>query len=136
MSADAVNAAFEALGAVAIGLSIRRLAKDKTVSGVSPWMVAFFFSWGIWNLHFYGPATGNWLSWRAGWLVAAANLVYVLQLLWYKSFPGGLTIDRLMEAMLAQVEITGQVGIDTSSVRSQFADAVARQRERRKEILS
>ena len=51
---DAINGAFEVLGAVAIFAHVARLWKDKAVAGVSIPATVLFATWGIWNLYFCG----------------------------------------------------------------------------------
>ena len=53
MRPDLVVAFFETGAALLILLSIKRLAKDRLVRGVSPWPVSFFGAWGWWNLYWY-----------------------------------------------------------------------------------
>lgn len=85
---DLTNGAFEFFGALAITLSIRQVLKDKLVKGVSWAHIAFFASWGIWNLYYY-PSLGQWASFGAGALVCAVNLIWLALLLYYRRYPGG-----------------------------------------------
>lgn len=80
--ADLVNATFEFGGSLAIGASILRLAHDKQVKGVSWYMIAFFTSWGAWNIYYY-PHLGQTASFVAGLGVLATNLIYLSMLLYY-----------------------------------------------------
>lgn len=82
MWADAVNACFEALAGLFIGLSVLRLHRDKLVRGVSPVAVGFFALWGCWNLYYY-PSLGQWSSFAGGVLVVIANTVWVAQIVYY-----------------------------------------------------
>lgn len=77
---DLVNGLFELIGGVLLCLNVRRLARDRGVSGVSVWPVLFFTSWGCWNLLFY-PSLGCWWSFAGGLLVVAANAAWLI-LLW------------------------------------------------------
>ena len=50
---DAINAAFEAGGAIFLCLNVRRLLKDRSVKGVSLWASAYWFGWSLFNVYFY-----------------------------------------------------------------------------------
>ncbi|HQL76450.1 MAG TPA: hypothetical protein PLD58_25025 [Phycisphaerae bacterium] len=76
---DLVNGLFEMIGGVLLCLNVRRLARDRSVQGVSVWPVLFFTSWGCWNLLFY-PALGCWWSFAGGLLVVAANVAWLILL--------------------------------------------------------
>ncbi len=79
---DLVNGAFELLGSAFILLSVRKLYQDKLVRGVH-WMgVAFFASWGYWNLYFY-PYLDQWVSFAGGLAIVAANTVWLGQMVYY-----------------------------------------------------
>ena len=73
---DVVNATFEVGGAFAISASIVKLLHDREVKGVSWYMIAFFTSWGAWNV-FYYPHLGQLWSFYAGIAVLATNVVYL-----------------------------------------------------------
>ena len=79
---DLINATFEFGGSLAITASILRLLKDKEVKGISWHMIAFFTSWGAWNV-FYYPHLGQTLSFLAGILVLTTNVVYLSLLIHY-----------------------------------------------------
>lgn len=79
---DLVNAIFESLAGFFILASCRRLYIDKRVRGVSWLQVAFFTSWGIWNLVYY-PSLGQWLSFAGGVVLAATNLLYLSMMIYY-----------------------------------------------------
>jgi hypothetical protein len=79
---DLINGIFECSGGFFIALSIRRLHRDKKVRGVAWQPVAFFTTWGLWNLYFY-PALDQWLSFAGGVLLVATNAVWLLQMLYY-----------------------------------------------------
>lgn len=85
---DIINAAFEVLGGAFIALSIMKLAKDKTVAGVSWAHAAFFASWGFWNLYYY-PSLGQMWSFYGGLGVVLANTTWLAQLIYYTWRPGG-----------------------------------------------
>lgn len=79
---DHINALFEFGGACAIALSVRRIARDKTIKGMHWAPIAFFTSWGIFNI-FYYPAIDQIWSFRAGMLVTMVNLVYLSAIVRY-----------------------------------------------------
>ena len=76
--ADAGNALFEMVGAVAVWLNVRALLKSRKVRGVDWRTWVFFSSWGWWNVFYYGPHLGQWLSWWAGLVLVAANTTWVV----------------------------------------------------------
>ncbi len=82
MSIDLINGIFESLGALFIMLSVFKLGREKLVRGVSYWHISFFMMWGFWNL-FYYPSLFQWYSVTGGAFLVAANIVYVVQLLYY-----------------------------------------------------
>lgn len=75
MTADLLNATFEAVGAAFLAADCRALARDKCLRGVFWPGRVFFASWGLWNVVYY-PAIGQWLSFTAGLLVLAVNAVW------------------------------------------------------------
>lgn len=79
---DATNAFFELVGALLMVLNIRAVLRDKMVRGVNWLVIAFFASWGFWNL-FYYPHLGQWLSFAAGVLLVTGNTVYAALLVYY-----------------------------------------------------
>lgn len=80
--ADTVNGTFEVLGACFVALNVRRLYRDKVVRGIHWLSIAFFTSWGFWNLYFY-PAVGQWLSFYGGLGVVVANTCWLTLLVYY-----------------------------------------------------
>ena len=79
---DLINGSYEALGGFMIAFSIVRLHRDKIVRGVSWVPVAFYASWGYWNL-FYYPHLGQWVSFFGGVGVVAVNTVWLTQMIYY-----------------------------------------------------
>ncbi len=75
--ADAGNAAFESAGAILMWRNVLQLRRDKQVRGVYWPAWAFFAVWGMWNVFYYGPALGQWLSWWAGLALVSGNLTWV-----------------------------------------------------------
>lgn len=79
MTPDMINGLFECIGGVLLLANIRRLWRDRRVSGVSVLPVIFWTAWGLWNLFFY-PAVGCWWSFSGGVLVAVANASWLILL--------------------------------------------------------
>lgn len=77
MTADIINASFEALAGIMVANHCRVLLRDRTVRGVSLLAVLFFAAWGAWNLYYY-PALGQSLSGACALIVTVANTVYLL----------------------------------------------------------
>jgi hypothetical protein len=71
-----MNACFEMGGALVLLLNLRRLVRDKCVSGVSLLPTAFFTAWGLFNQYFYGRLHQSW-SLRAGVVVCVVNLAWL-----------------------------------------------------------
>lgn len=79
---DIINASFEAYGAWCAYRNIRALLRDKVVKGISVGSIAFFTSWGFWNLYYY-PSLGQWFSFTSGAALAAGNLIWVVLACYY-----------------------------------------------------
>jgi hypothetical protein len=69
---DQVNAFFEGGGACLQLLNCRQLLRDRVVRGAHWLPLAFWTSWGCWNL-FYYPSIGQSWSFVAGTLVFLVN---------------------------------------------------------------
>ena len=79
---DLLNAFFEFAGAITVWHNVRVLLRDRKVRGVSLASIAFFTSWGFWNLYYY-PSLGQMWSTAAGVFLCAGNLTWiVLALRW------------------------------------------------------
>lgn len=74
---DAINAAFELVGAVLAWKNFSRLLRDREVKGVYWPATAFWSVWGLWNLYYY-PSLGQWLSTCAGAVLVAGNVAWVV----------------------------------------------------------
>lgn len=85
---DIINGAFETLGGAFIALSVVKLHREKLVHGVSWLHVAFFSTWGYWNLYFY-PHLDQWLSFAGGAILVAVNTTWLAQIVYYNRWPGG-----------------------------------------------
>ena len=73
---DAINACFEAVGAVSSWLNVRAYLRDRDVKGVV-WSMSFFWVlWGGWNLILY-PSLDLYLSYYAGVVLFLGNLVWL-----------------------------------------------------------
>jgi hypothetical protein len=73
---DIINAMFEMGGVFAISASILKLLRDREIRGYSWYTLAFFTSWGVWNV-FYYPHLGQMWSFYAGIAVLLTNVVYL-----------------------------------------------------------
>lgn len=80
MTPDAINAAFELVGAGMIWRNVHRVREDGAVRGVSWLVVSFWSVWGVWNLIYY-PILGQWLSVAAGAVLVLANTTWVVLML-------------------------------------------------------
>jgi len=79
---DLVNGVYEFMGAPFILMSILQLHKDKKVKGVSWIHVAFFSSWGYWNLYYY-PHLNQWCSFLGGLFLVLTNTFWLGQIVYY-----------------------------------------------------
>ena len=79
---DAMNGMFELLGAPFIFLSVIKLYKEKVVRGVSWYAVAFFASWGYWNLFYYFHLH-QYCSWIGGMFIVIVNTTWLIQMAYY-----------------------------------------------------
>ena len=82
MNADAINGAYELIGGCFLLHSCFRLLKDKEVKGVSIPSIAFFTSWGFWNLYYY-PTLNQWMSFCGGILIVTANTWWLCMAMYY-----------------------------------------------------
>jgi hypothetical protein len=79
---DMINGLFESCGGFFVLLGVLNLHRAKTVRGVSWIHVAFFSSWGYWNLYFY-PHLNQWLSFSGGVFLVAVNTCWLAQIGYY-----------------------------------------------------
>jgi hypothetical protein len=77
---DLVNGFFEIGGSIAVWFNVAAIYRDKGYAGMEWYVVAFFWSWGIYNL-FYYPYLHQMLSFAGGISVVLANTVYTLMML-------------------------------------------------------
>jgi membrane protein YdbS with pleckstrin-like domain len=80
---DIINGLFEVLGGYFIFLHIKTLYEDKEVKGVSWAAVLFFVTWGYWNLYYY-PHLGQFISLVGGVVLAVANTIWLIMIIYYK----------------------------------------------------
>ncbi len=75
MTPDAINAAFELLGAAFVWMNAYVLWRDFEIKGVY-WPGQIFFTlWGFWNLYYY-PGLDQWLSFYAGIVLVTGNVLW------------------------------------------------------------
>lgn len=72
MIPDVVNALFEFVGALAMGMDVRQILRDRAIRGVYWPLRAFFLLWGFWNLYFYPAVHAPW-SFVAGLILTIVN---------------------------------------------------------------
>lgn len=82
MKADLFNGLYEFGGALMCGLNVLRAHRDKKFAGVSIFPVAFFTSWGLWNLYYY-PHLNQWFSFAGGCFLVVTNGAWLGQMLYY-----------------------------------------------------
>lgn len=92
MRNDLINGFFECFAGLFLIFNVMRVYKDKRLQGVSMISMAFFLSWGFWNLYYY-PSLGQWASFWGGILVVAVNSVWVGMALYYTYLRRGLICD-------------------------------------------
>ena len=80
---DSINSIFELTGGLFVLLNVIRTYKDKGTKGVSMVAVLYFTLWGMWNLYYY-PALGQWYSAIGATSVAGMNIIWLLQILYYR----------------------------------------------------
>ncbi len=88
MIADAINGCFDGSGAIFLAINTWALYRDKIVKGVHPLPLAFFGTWGLWNLYYY-PTLGQWLSFSGGVALVTVNLFNLWLMIYYMRHPGG-----------------------------------------------
>jgi fumarate reductase subunit C len=79
---DTVNGLYEMLGGLFLLYNCFVLYKHKQVRGISAVPVAFFTTWGIWNLWYY-PSLNQWLSFSGGCLIVVANMIWITMMIYY-----------------------------------------------------
>jgi len=82
MTPDTINALFEILGFVFVGINVRKIWHDKLVRGAHWVPMAFFTSWGYWNMYYY-PSLEQWWSFWGAFATAFTNTAYLTLLIYY-----------------------------------------------------
>ena len=82
MTPDRVNAAFEVVGAVSVWANFAAILKDKGYAGTRIPMMAFFTSWGFWNLYFYSHLL-QWASLGASLGLTSGNVAVVAAMVYF-----------------------------------------------------
>jgi len=80
---DLLNGLFECFAGLFVLMNIIQLQKDKVLKGVSVVSIVFFTLWGVWNTIFY-PLNNLIYSFIGGLFVATLNLVWIIQIIFYK----------------------------------------------------
>jgi len=76
MNLDLLNGSFEFFGGVLNFLNIRKLWKDRSLTGIS-WPVTIWFTlWGASNLIYY-PNLHQWISFTGGILIFVTNAIWL-----------------------------------------------------------
>ena len=82
ISPDLINAAFEVFGSLATWGTFAAIRKDKGYAGIRLPIMAFFTSWGFWNLYFYAHLI-QWVSLVASLSLTGGNVAVIIAMLWY-----------------------------------------------------
>jgi hypothetical protein len=82
MTPDIINGVIEFVGSLLTWMNVRRVIQDKGHAGIYVPAVAFFMTWGLWNL-FYYPHLGQWWSFHGGLSLVAANISWIGSMLYY-----------------------------------------------------
>lgn len=83
LTPDIINAFFEFFGGLLLFLNVRRLYRDKRLSGISIVPSLFYTAWGYWNVFYYAGLDQP-VSLVAGILPAAINTLWVVMALYYR----------------------------------------------------
>lgn len=79
---DKVNSCLLGLSAILLVLNVRRLYRDKSVSGVSIWPVVLYDVWGFWDLYYF-PSLHQWFSMGASFIACCTNAVWLFLAVYY-----------------------------------------------------
>ena len=82
MTPDQINATLELTGAVFTFRNALRVYRDRGYAGITWTAVAFFTTWGFWNIWYYPSLHQSW-SFAAAVLLLAANLLWVSAMAWF-----------------------------------------------------
>ena len=83
MVADFINGSFELVSGILVWLNVRAIYRDKTHKGVHLLPLSVFTIWGYWNMYYY-PSLNQMCSLIGGIMVALANTVWVVMIVYYK----------------------------------------------------
>ncbi len=79
---DAMNACFEAVGAVLVWGNVRTLLRDRHVAGVNLSVSAFYVCYGAFSLAYYWSLS-HWWSLAGNVGIFAGNSTWLILALWY-----------------------------------------------------
>jgi hypothetical protein len=79
---DIINGTYELLGSIAVWSNVYAISKDKGYAGIRVSVMAFFTSWGFWNLYYY-PHLGQFVSLLGGVSIAVANVAFITSMIFY-----------------------------------------------------
>lgn len=79
---DVINGVFELMGGAFNVINIRRLVRDKKLSGVSWVPTIYFTAWGAWNLYYY-PMLNQVFSFIGGLSIFISNMVWISLVFYY-----------------------------------------------------
>lgn len=82
LSPDLVNGLFEFVGSCFTWMNVRAVWRDKGYAGIHLPAIAFFMSWGAWNLYFY-PHLDQWWSFAGGASLVLANVAWVCSMAYW-----------------------------------------------------
>lgn len=82
LTPDLVNGIFEIAGSVATWGTFRAIRKDKGYAGIRLPIMAFFTSWGFWNLYYYSHLF-QWFSLFASLSLTAGNVAIICAMIYY-----------------------------------------------------
>lgn len=98
---DLINGLFELVAGCLSLMNVRKLYVDKQVKGVSIAPVAFFTTWGLYNMFFY-PHNGLMLSFWGGVVMTIVNLIWVGQMVYYSKKLEWKNLIKLHESVYSK----------------------------------
>ncbi len=84
MISDLITTGFNLAAGAFVMLNVRRVWRDREVAGVSLWAVAFFTTWGLWNVAVFYPSVGCSASVVGGMGAFLSNTVYLVVLIHFR----------------------------------------------------
>lgn len=82
MTPDVINGVIELCGSLLTWMNVRQVIKDQGHAGIFVPAVAFFMTWGLWNLYYY-PHLEQMSSFFGALSLVIANISWVSAMLWY-----------------------------------------------------